>query len=63
MLRAELQCNLWAERGSLGGLEIAVNQYIDHYGIERIHSALDCLTPMEMHRLAIREKTSPQIAA
>jgi len=57
------ECIWLSEWESLGGLEVAVSQYVDHYNLERIHSALDYLTPMEMHRLATREKTSLQIAA
>jgi len=57
------ECIWLAEWESLGGLEVAVNQYVDYYNFERIHSALGYLTPMEVHRLAIGEKTSLQIAA
>ena len=42
--------------------EVSVSHYVDHYNFESIHLALDYLTPMEMHRVATREKTSLQIA-
>ncbi|HUV13217.1 MAG TPA: integrase core domain-containing protein [Acidobacteriota bacterium] len=57
------ECIWLAEWESLGGLEVAVSQYVDHYNFERIHSALGYLTPMEVHRLAIGDKASLQIAA
>ena len=57
------ECIWLAEWESLGGLEVAVSQYVDHYNFERIHSAFGYLTPMEVHRLAIGDKASLQIAA
>jgi len=57
------ECIWLAEWESLGGLEVAVSQYVDYYNFQRIHSALAYLTPMEVHRLAIGEKSSLQIAA
>jgi len=57
------ECIWLSEWENIGELEVAVSQYVDHYNFERIHSALGYLTPMEMHRLATREKSSLQIAA
>ena len=57
------ECIWLSEWENIGELEVAVSQYVDHYNFERIHSALGYLTPMEVHRLATREKSSLQIAA
>ena len=57
------ECIWLSEWESLTGLEVAVGDYVEHYNFERVHSALDYLTPMEVHRLAIGEKSSLQIAA
>ena len=57
------ECIWLRQWDSLAELETAVAGYVGHYNTERVHSALGYLTPMEMHRLAIGEKSSLQIAA
>jgi putative transposase len=57
------ECIWLSEWESLDQLKAAVGCYIEHYNNDRIHSALGYLTPMEMHTLAMTEKTSLQIAA
>ena len=57
------ECIWLSEWESLEELEVEASRCIEHYNVERTHSALGYLTPMEVHRLAIGEKTSLQIAA
>ena len=57
------ECIWLSEWESLDQLQSGVGCYIEHYNNDRIHSALDYLTPMEMHTLAISDKTSLQTAA
>ena len=57
------ECIWLSQWENLTELEAAMRDYVKHYNFDRVHSALGYLTPIEMHTLAIGEKTSLQIAA
>lgn len=57
------ECVWLSEWETAAGVEMAVDNYIHHYNNERMHSALNYRTPMEVNRLAKETYSSLATAA